>query len=41
VVVNKAAGRSGGTAIHAEIEKTLARGMANIEAILDTTLARL
>jgi len=41
VVVNKAAGRSGGTAIHAEIEKTLVRGMANIEAILDTTLARL
>lgn len=41
VVVNKAAGRSGGTAIHAEIETTLARGMADIQAILDTTLTRL
>lgn len=41
VVVNKAAGRSGGAAIHAEIEATLMRGMVDVRAILDTTLARL
>ena len=38
VVVNKAAGRSGGTAIHAEIETTLAQGMADIESILGAVL---
>jgi len=34
VVVNKAAGRSGGAAIHAEIEATLAQGIQDIEQIL-------
>ncbi|MES1953473.1 S-methyl-5'-thioinosine phosphorylase [Salinisphaera hydrothermalis] len=38
VVVNKAAGRTGGLAIHAEIEATLARAMSNIEAWLEAVL---
>jgi purine nucleoside phosphorylase len=41
VVVNKAAGRSGGTAIHAEIEATLAQGMADIERLLVAVLPKL
>ncbi|MDA3921518.1 MAG: S-methyl-5'-thioinosine phosphorylase [Salinisphaera sp.] len=41
VVVNKAAGRSGGTAIHAEIEATLARGMSDMQAILETAVPAL
>ncbi|ROO30385.1 5'-methylthioadenosine phosphorylase [Salinisphaera orenii MK-B5] len=41
VVVNKAAGRSGGSAIHAEIEATLTRGMANVERILEQLLPSL
>lgn len=41
VVVNKAAGRSGGSAIHAEIEATLTRGMANVERILERLLPAL
>ncbi|GAB3685848.1 S-methyl-5'-thioinosine phosphorylase [Salinisphaera aquimarina] len=41
VVVNKAAGRSGGTAIHAEIEATLAQGMVDIERLLEQTLPQL
>lgn len=41
IVVNKAAGRSGGTAIHAEIEATLAQGMRDIERLLETLLPTL
>jgi purine nucleoside phosphorylase len=41
VVVNKAAGRSGGAAIHAEIEATLAQGMADIERLLVAALPTL
>lgn len=41
VVVNKAAGRSGGAAIHAEIEATLAQGMADIERLLVAALPAL
>lgn len=38
VVVNKAAGRTGGLAIHAEIEATLAQGMRDMERLLAATL---
>lgn len=38
VVVNKAAGRTGGLAIHAEIEATLARAMADIERLLQESV---
>ncbi len=38
VVVNKAAGRTGGLAIHAEIEATLAQGMIDIEALLEAVV---
>ena len=38
VVVNKAAGRTGGLAIHAEIEATLAAAMADVEALLGTVV---
>lgn len=41
VVVNKAAGRTGGLAIHAEIEATLAQGMTDIERLLEVTLPTL
>lgn len=41
VVVNAAAGRSDGAPIHAEIETTLARGMADIERLLVTVLPNL
>lgn len=41
VVVNKAAGRTGGPAIHAEIEATLARGMADIERLLEALVPAL
>lgn len=41
VVVNKAAGRTGGIAIHAEIEATLARGMADMESVLAELLPTL
>lgn len=41
VIVNKAAGRSGGTAIHAEIETTLARGMRDVERLLERVLPEL
>lgn len=39
VVVNKAAGRSGGAAIHAEIEATLTQGMRDIETILEAVVS--
>lgn len=41
VVVNKAAGRTGGLAIHAEIEATLAAAMAAIERLLAAVLPAL
>lgn len=41
LVVNKAAGRTGGLAIHAEIEATLARGMGAIERLLEAALPAL
>ncbi|MGN8197937.1 S-methyl-5'-thioinosine phosphorylase [Salinisphaera sp. RV14] len=41
VVVNKAAGRTGGLAIHAEIEATLAQGMHDVERLLETVLPAL
>lgn len=41
VVVNKAAGRSGGAAIHAEIESTLAQGMRDMQRILDAVVPTL
>jgi len=41
VVVNKAAGRSGGTAIHAEIKTTLAQGMNDMQQILEAVVPTL
>ncbi|RJS92040.1 S-methyl-5'-thioinosine phosphorylase [Salinisphaera sp. Q1T1-3] len=41
VVVNKAAGRTGGLAIHAEIEATLARAMGDVEGLLTDVLPAL
>lgn len=41
VVVNKAAGRTGALAIHAEIEATLVQGMRDIESLLEATLPHL
>ncbi|HET7314702.1 S-methyl-5'-thioinosine phosphorylase [Salinisphaera sp.] len=38
VVVNKAAGRTGGIAIHAEIKATLTRGMIDIERLLESVV---
>lgn len=41
VVVNKAAGRTGGLAIHAEIEATLTQGMVDIECLLEAVVPTL
>lgn len=41
VVVNKAAGRSGGTAIHSEIKATLAQGMRDTQQIIEAVLPTL
>ena len=41
VVVNKAAGRTGGLAIHAEIDATLAAAMADIERLLQAVVPSL
>ncbi|WP_423820919.1 S-methyl-5'-thioinosine phosphorylase [Salinisphaera sp. SPP-AMP-43] len=41
VIVNKAAGRTGGLAIHAEIEATLAQGMRDIESLLEAVVPQL
>ena len=41
VVVNKAAGRTGGLAIHAEIEATLAAAMVDIERLLQAVVPTL
>ncbi|MBH04070.1 MAG: 5'-methylthioadenosine phosphorylase [Xanthomonadales bacterium] len=41
VVVNKAAGRTGGLAIHAEIEATLAAAMGDIERLLQVVMPAL
>lgn len=41
VVVNKAAGRTGGLTIHGEMEATLAGAMANIQSLLETVVPQL
>lgn len=41
VVVNKAAGRTGGLTIHGEMEATLSRAMANIQSLLETVVPQL